>query len=213
MRKIALATLALLALSGAAWALSLNAGAGYFKPSGVSGGGGALFSLGLGQRVDDMVMANIQLDFMNKTFTKETTTPVDVDTSSVVNIQTRQVAYKHSVKYFPLTAGVVLTLPMGMVIKPYVEGRVGYGFARVSYNYNETLYNIPAASRPESGTYSGFVWRLGAGARLGLGMRSALTAGISYNGNTCSRSAGNDVFTDLKMSGFIFGAGIELSGF
>lgn len=212
-RTIALALLALLAVGGAASGKALNAGAAYFKPSGVEGGGGLLLSLGVGQRVDDMVMANVQLDFFNKTFTKELTSPVDTDTSSVVHIESRQVAYKHSVKYFPITAGVVVTLPMGMLIKPYVEGRVGYGLARVSYDYNASLYNIPEASRPESGTYSGFGWRLGAGARLGLGLRSALTAGISYNGNTCSRSAGEDVFTDLKMSGLIIGAGIELSGF
>ncbi len=213
MKKIVLVALAAAVAAGPALALALNAGAAYFKPSAVSGGGGLLLSLGAGKRVDDMVMANVQLDFMNKTYTQETSTPVDVDTSAIVNIQNRQVAYKHSVKYIPVTAGVVVTMPMGMLIKPYLEGRVGYGLANVSYSYNESLYSIPAASRPESGWYSGFGWRLGAGARLGLGYRSALTAGVSYNGNTCSRSAGNDVFTDLKMSGLIIGAGIELSGF
>jgi hypothetical protein len=212
MSIVKIAVVVLLAAS-TAWGKTLNAGVGYFKPSGVTEGGGLLLSLGAGQRVDDMVMANVQLDFYNKTFTKDISTPVDVDTSSIVTIESRTVAYKHSVKYLPITAGVVITLPMGMLVKPYVEGRVGYGLANVSYDYNQSLYSIPEASRPESGWYSGFGWRLGAGARLGLGVRSALTAGISYNGNTCSRSAGEDVFTDLKMSGLIIGAGIELSLF
>jgi hypothetical protein len=211
--KILKLTLVALLAAGTAWGMSLNAGAGYFKPSGVSGGGGLLLSLGAGQRVDDMVMANIQLDFMNKTFTKKNTTPVDTAPGAIVSTQQTLVEYEHSVKYFPVTAGVVITLPMGMLFKPYVEGRVGYGLAHVSYTYNQSLYDIPNNSRPESGTYTGFVWRLGAGARLGLGMRSALTAGVSYNGNTCSRSAGNNLFTELKMSGFIIGAGLELTGF
>jgi hypothetical protein len=213
MKTLKLTALVLL-MAGTAWGMALNAGAAYFKPSGVSGGGGVLFSLGAGQRVDDMVMANIQVDYFNKTFTKEMTTDsVSSSSGSIVTTNTRQVAYEHSVKYFPITAGVVLTLPVGMMIHPYIEGRVGYGIANVSYSYNKTLYTIPEKERPESGTYSGFGWRLGAGARLGLGSRSALTAGVSYNGNTCSRSAGNDLFTDLKMSGFIIGAGLELSGF
>ncbi|MDI6739691.1 MAG: outer membrane beta-barrel protein [Candidatus Edwardsbacteria bacterium] len=212
MRILKLSALVLL-MAGSAWGLSLNAGAGYFKPAGVSGSGGVLFSFGAGQRVDDMVMANIQLDFFNKTFKKETSTPVDTAAGAIVSTEKRLVEYEHSVKYFPITAGVVITLPMGMLIKPYVEGRVGYGLAHVSYNYNKTLYDIPDTNRPESGTYSGFGWRIGAGGRMKLGFRSALTAGISYNGDTCSRSAGNDLFTDLKMTGFIIGAGLELSGF
>jgi hypothetical protein len=209
--KLLKITAVMLALAGTAWGMSLNAGAAYFKPSGVEGGGSALFSLGVGQRVDNMVMVNIQLDYFNKKFTKEMTT--DSVTTPTVNTTTRLVAYDHSVKYFPITVGAVLTLPMGMLIHPYVEGRVGYGFAHVSYSYNETLYTIPVGSRPESGTYSGFGWRLGGGARLGLGTHSALSGGIYYNGNTCSRSAGNNMFTDLKMSGFIIGAGLEISGF
>jgi hypothetical protein len=212
MKILKLTVLAMLT-AGTAWGMSLNAGAAYFKPSGVEGGGGVLFSLGAGQRVDDMVMANIQLDYFNKTFKKETTTTVDTSSTSIAHTAQRLVEYEHSVKYFPVTAGVMITLPVGMLIHPYVEGRVGYGLAHVSYSYNKSLYNIPDNNRPESGTYSGFGWRLGGGARLGLGSRSALTAGVSYNGNTCSRSAGNDLFTDLKMSGFIIGAGLELSGF
>ena len=211
--KLLKITALMLALSATAWGMSLNAGAAYFKPSGVEGGGSALFSLGVGQRVDDMVMVNIQVDYFNKTFTKSATTPVDVGSGGIVNIQNRTVDYDHSVKYFPVTAGAVITLPMGMLIHPYIEGRVGYGFAHVSYNYNTSIYNIPAGSRPESGTYSGFDWRLGGGARLGLGSHSALYGGVYYNGNTCSRSAGNDIFTDLNMSGFVIGAGLEISGF
>ncbi|MCU0607885.1 MAG: outer membrane beta-barrel protein [Candidatus Edwardsbacteria bacterium] len=210
-KRITVAVLALVIACGIASGKTLNAGVGYIKPSGVEGGGGLLLSLGMGQRVDDMVMANVQLDFMNKKFTKEMTT--DSVTTPTVTTTTRLVEYEHSVKYIPITAGVVLTLPMGTVVKPYVEGRLGYGLANVSYSYNESLYTIPTGERPESGWYSGFGWRLGAGARLGLGIRSALTAGISYNGNTCSRSAGNNLFTDLKMSGLIIGAGIELSLF
>ncbi|HTY08914.1 MAG TPA: outer membrane beta-barrel protein [Candidatus Edwardsbacteria bacterium] len=206
-------TLLALALAGTAWGLSFNAGAAYFKPSGVEGGGSALFSLGAGKRVDDMVMVNVQLDFFNKTFKKEDVSTVDTSSTSIAHTTQRLVEYEHSVKYFPITAGAVITLPVGMLIHPYIEGRVGYGFAHVSYSYNTSLYNIPTTDRPESGTYSGFGWRLGGGARLGLGTRSALYGGIYYNGNTCSRSAGNDLFTDLNMSGLMIGAGLEISGF
>ncbi|MDO9390953.1 MAG: outer membrane beta-barrel protein [bacterium] len=206
-----LMTALILALAAGANAMTINGGAAWFNPSGVEGSGAVLFSLGAGQRVDDMVMANIQIDFMNKKFTKEITT--DSVTTSTVSTTTRLVAYEHSVKYFPITAGVMITLPVGIFISPYVEGRVGFGIANVSYSYNESLYTIAESEQPESGTYSGFGWRIGAGGRLKLGSRSALTAGVSYNGNTCSRSAGNDVFTDLKMSGIGLGAALELSGF
>ncbi len=211
--KLLKITAVMLALAGTAWGMSFNAGAAYFKPSAVAGGGSAMFSLGMGKRVDDMVMVNIQLDYFGKTFKKETSTPVDTAGGAIVSTDIRQVEFEHSVKYFPITAGAVITLPMGMLIHPYIEGRVGYGLAHVSYTYNQSLYNIPDNNRPESGTYSGFGWRLGAGARLGLGSRSALYGGVYYNGNTCSRSAGNDLFTDLKMSGMTIGAGLEISGF
>jgi hypothetical protein len=211
--KLLKITAVVLALAGTAWGMSFNAGAAYFKPSGVEGGGSAMFSLGVGQRVDDMVMVNVQLDYFGKTFKKEDISTVDTSSSSIAHTTQRLVEYEHSVKYFPITAGAVITLPMGMLIHPYIEGRVGYGFAHVSYTYNQSLYNIPNNNRPESGTYSGFGWRLGGGARLGLGSRSALYGGVYYNGNTCSRSAGNDLFTDLKMSGMTIGAGLEVSGF
>ena len=73
--------------------------------------------------------------------------------------------------------------------------------------------HILAASKPNDGTYSGFGWRIGGGARMKLGFRSALLAGVYYNGNTVSKSQAENVFTDLKMSGLGFGAGLELSGF
>lgn len=209
--KILKLSMLFLVMAGTAWGMSLNAGAGYFKPSGVEGGGGLILSLGAGQRVDDMVMANVQLDYFNKTFKKETIT--DSVLTQTSNYTTRLVEYEHSVKYFPITAGVTITLPVGMLISPYIEGRVGYGIAHVSYSYNSSIYTIAESDKPESGTYSGFGWRLGTGGRIKLGFRSALTVGVSYNGNTCSRSAGNDLFTDLKMSGLIIGAGLELSGF
>lgn len=204
-----------LALAAGANAMTINGGAAWFNPSGVKGSGGVLFSLGCGQRVDEMVMANIQLDFMNKTFTKEIETGVDLDTSANVSISTRSVAYNHSVKYFPISAGVVISLPMNITysIKPFIEGRVGYGFASVSYDYNETIYDIPDASRPESGTYAGFGWRVATGIRLSLGSRSGMTLGAFYNGNTVSRSQDANTFVDLEMSGLGLGASLELSGF
>jgi opacity protein-like surface antigen len=206
----------ILFMSAGAGAMTINGGAAWFNPSGVEGSGGVLFSLGCGQRVDEMVMANIQIDFMNKTFTKELSTTVDLDTSSIVSLSTREVAYKHSVKYFPISAGVVITLPMNIApsIKPFIEGRVGYGIAHVSYSYNESAgYTIPEANRPESGTYTGFGWRLGAGTRLSLGLRSGLTLGVFYNGNRVSRSQDANTFVDLDMSGLGLGASLELSGF
>ena len=208
-----LLSLAILLFAAAANAVTLTAGASFFNPTGVEGNGGALFSFGVGQRVDEMVLANIQVDYFNKSFTKEITTPVDVGSGGIVNIQNRVVAYNHSVKYFPLTAGAVISLPVGDIIRPYIEGRVGFGLAHVSYDYNQNLYAIPAAGRPESGTYTGFGWRIGGGARMRLGHRSALLAGMYYNGNTVSRSQNANVFSDLKMSGIGFGAGLELSGF
>ncbi len=217
MKKIATVLLVAvcLGLSAGADAMTFNGGASWFNPTGVEGSGGVLFSLGTGQRVDGMVMANIQLDFMNKTFTKELSTTVDLDTGAVVNLQTREVAYKHSVKYFPISAGVVITLPVDITysIKPFIEGRVGYGFANVSYDYNETTYDIPDTSRPESGTYTGFGWRVATGIRLSLGRRSGLMLGAFYNGNTVSRSQDANTFVDLEMSGLGLGASLELSGF
>ena len=205
----------ILALTAGAEARTISGGAAWFNPTGVEGSGGVMFSLGLGQRVDDMVLANIQLDFMNKTFTKELNTTVDLDTSSIVTLSTRYVAYKHSVKYFPVSAGAVITLPVDITysIKPFIEGRVGYGFANVSYDYNETTYDIPEASRPESGTYAGFGWRLAGGIRVSLGSRSGMTLGAFYNGNTVSRSQDSNTFVDLEMSGMGLGASLELSGF
>ncbi|MHB8158041.1 MAG: outer membrane beta-barrel protein [Desulfocucumaceae bacterium] len=216
MKKHAILLAALiLTLAAGANAMTISGGAAWFNPTGVEGSGGVLFSLGAGQRVDQMVMANIQLDFMNKTFTKELSTTVDLDTGSVVTLSTREVAYKHSVKYFPVSAGVLITLPVDITysIKPFIEGRVGYGFANVSYDYNETTYDIPEASRPEGGTYSGFGWRLATGIRMSLGSRSGLTLGAFYNGNTVSRSQDSNTFVDLEMSGLGLGAGLELSGF
>lgn len=209
MRKI-LTLAAVLALAQLAGALTLTGGASYFKPSGVEGGGGAMLSLGLGQRVDEMVMATIQLDYFNKTFKKQTTVPVDTAAGSIVSVENRSVDFEHSVKYFPLTAGVVVTLPMGGRANPFLEGRLGYGLARVSYSYSA---EVVTASKPNDGTYSGFGWRVGGGARLKLGFRSALLAGVYYNGNTVSKSQAENLFTDLKMSGLGFGAGLELSGF
>jgi opacity protein-like surface antigen len=209
MRKI-LTLAAALALAQLAGALTLTGGASYFKPSGVEGGGGAMLSLGLGQRVDEMVMATIQLDYFNKTFKKQTTVPVDTAAGSIVSVENRSVDFEHSVKYFPLTAGVVVTLPMGGRVNPFLEGRLGYGLARVSYSYSA---EVVTASKPNDGTYSGFGWRVGGGARLKLGFRSALLAGVYYNGNTVSKSQAENLFTDLKMSGLGFGAGLELSGF
>ncbi len=210
-----LMTALILALAAGANAMTINGGAAWFNPTGVEGSGAVLFSLGAGQRVDAMVMANIQLDFMNKTFTKELSTTVDLDTTSIVNLSTREVAYNHSVKYFPISAGVVITLPVDITysIKPFIEGRVGYGIANVSYDYNETTYDIPDTSRPESGTYTGFGWRLAGGIRMSLGSRSGLTLGAFYNGNTVSRSQDSNTFVDLEMSGLGLGASLELSGF
>jgi hypothetical protein len=212
-RYMILLPVLVLALAAGACAMTLNAGAAWFSPKGVEGSG-VMFSLGCGQRVDEMVMANIQVDFMNKTFTKEISTDV-LDTGSIVHTTTRQVAYKHSVKYFPISAGVVISLPMDITpsIKPFVEGRVGYGIAHVSYDYNNTTYNIPEANRPESGTYTGFGWRVGAGARMALGHRSGLNLGVFYNGNRVSRSQDANTFLDLDMSGLGIGASLELSGF
>jgi hypothetical protein len=125
------------------------------------------------------------------------------------------VAYNHTVKYLPISAGVVITLPVDITasIRPFIEGRVGYGIANVSYDYNESLYDIPDASRPESGTYGGFGWRLNGGLRVSLGSRSGLTIGAFYNGNKVSRSQDANTFVDLDMSGLGGGAGLELSGF
>lgn len=199
-----------LALTSGAMAMSLTGGASYFNPSGVEGSGGVMLSFGLGQRVDQMVMATVQLDYFNKTFKKENIAPVDTAPGSIVSVANRLVEFEHSVKYFPLTAGVVITLPLGDRISPFLEGRLGYGLAHVSYKYNA---EIPEASKPNDGTYAGFGWRLGGGARLKLGFRSALLAGLYYNGNTVSKSQAENLFTDLKMSGLGIGAALELSGF
>jgi opacity protein-like surface antigen len=209
MRKSLLlaATLSLVQLAGA---LTLTGGVSFFNPSGVEGGGGAMLSLGFGQRVDEMVMATVQIDYFNKTFKKETVVPVDTAAGAIVSVENRRVEFEHSVKYFPLTAGVAVTLPMGGRINPFIEGRLGYGLAHVSYNYSE---EVVSASKPNDGTYSGFGWRVGGGARLKLGFRSALLAGVYYNGNTVSKTQAENLFTDLKMSGLGFGAGLELSGF
>ncbi len=209
-KRMALAAAAALALANLAGALALTGGASFFKPSDVKGNGGVMLSLGAGQRVDEMVMATVQLDFFNKTFKQESVVPVDTDPSSIVTIENRSVEFEHSVKYIPLTAGVAVTLPMGGRLNPFIEGRVGYGLANVSYKYN---VEIPEASKPNDGTYTGFGWRLGGGARLKLGFRSALLAGVYYNGNTVSKTQTENVFTDLKMSGIGIGAGLELSGF
>jgi opacity protein-like surface antigen len=209
MKKI-LFLAAILAAAQLAGALTLTGGASYFKPSGVEGNGGVMLSLGLGQRVDEMVMATLELDFFNKTFKKESVVPVDTAAGSIVSVENRSVEFEHSVKYFPLTAGVVVTLPMGGRVNPFLEGRLGYGLASVSYKYNA---EVATASKPNDGTYSGFGWRIGGGARMKLGFRSALLAGVYYNGNTVSKSQDENLFTDLKMSGIGFGAGLELSGF
>lgn len=209
MKKI-LFLAAMLAAARLAGALTLTGGASYFNPSGVEGSGGVMLSLGLGQRVDEMVMATLELDFFNKTFKKETVVPVDTAAGSIVSVENRSVDFEHSVKYFPLTAGVVVTLPMGGRVNPFLEGRLGYGLASVSYKYSA---EVVAASKPNDGTYSGFGWRIGGGARMKLGFRSALLAGVYYNGNTVSKSQAENLFTDLKMSGIGFGAGLELSGF
>jgi hypothetical protein len=202
-KPLILLSAVLLCLTAVAGARTINGGAAWFNPSGVKGNGGVLFSLGYGQRVDEMVMATLQLDFMNKTFTKEIETSVDLDTSSTVSLSTREVAYNHTVKYLPISAGVVITLPVDITasIRPFIEGRVGYGIANVSYDYNESLYDIPDASRPESGTYGGFGWRLNGGLRVSLGSRSGLTIGAFYNGNKVSRSQDANTFVDLDMSG------------
>lgn len=199
-----------LALAHMAGALTLTGSASYFNPSGVEGSGGVMLGLGLGQRVDEMVMATLEIDFFNKTFKKESVVPVDTAAGSIVSVENRSVLFEHSVKYFPLTAGVVVTLPMGGRINPFLEGRLGYGLAHVSYNYSA---EVVSTSKPNDGTYSGFGWRIGGGARMKLGFRSALLAGIYYNGNTVSKSQAENLFTDLKMSGIGIGAGLELSGF
>ncbi len=209
MKKI-LFLASILAAAQLARALTLTGGASYFKPSGVKGSGGVMLSLGLGQRVDEMVMATIELDFFNKTFEKESVVPVDTAAGSIVSVENRSVEFEHSVKYFPLTAGVVVTLPMGGRVNPFLEGRLGYGLAHVSYSYSA---EVVTASKPNDGTYTGFGWRIGGGARMKLGFRSALLAGIYYNGNTVSKTQAENLFTDLKMSGIGFGAGLELSGF
>ncbi len=205
-----LAAMVFWAMAQWAGALTLTGSASYLNPSGVAGSGGLMIGLGAGQRVDEMVMATIEIDYFNKTFKKESVVPVDTAAGSIVSVANRSVEFEHSVKYFPLTAGVVVTLPLGGRINPFLEGRLGYGLASVSYKYNA---EIVAASKPNDGIYSGFGWRLGGGARLKLGFRSALLAGIFYNGNTVSKSQAENLFTDLKMSGLGFGAGLELSGF
>jgi hypothetical protein len=58
-----LMTALILVLASGAGAMTINGGAAWFNPSGVVGSGGVLFSLGCGQRVDDMVMANDRLRY------------------------------------------------------------------------------------------------------------------------------------------------------
>ena len=211
MRRLWILTaVTLVVLAPLASGMALTGGASFFNPSGVEGSGGLMFSLGAGQRVDEMVMASVQLDYFNKTFKKETIAPVDTAAGSIVSVESRSVEFEHSVKYFPLTAGVVITLPMGARLNPYLQGRVGYGLANVSYSYSA---NIPDANKPNGGTYSGFCLRIDGGVRMKLGFRSALYLGGFYNNNTVSKTQAANLFTDLKMSGIGIGAGLELSGF
>lgn len=186
---------------------------GYYNPSGVKGNGGLLLGLGVGNAVDDMVNLSLGLEYFGKSFEEKQ----EADTVSTTGITTTtmvKVLYEHKVTYLPLWASLNITIPAGGAIKPYVGGDLGWGLAKVSYDYKDTTISVDKITTgPDDGFYTGFGWRARGGARIGLGMRSALLLEASYNGTTVSREEEGGWERELDMSGFGIGAAIELKGF
>jgi hypothetical protein len=184
---------------------------GYYNPSGVKGSGGLLLGLGVGNAVDNMVSLSFGLDYFGKSFEEKQ----EADTFSTTGITTTtmvKVLYEHKVTYTPLWAGLNITLPIGSSIKPYIGGDLGWGLANVSYDYKDTIAVEKIIQGPDDGFYSGFGWRARGGARIGLGIRSALLLEASYSGIKVSREEDGGWERELDMSGFGMGAAIELKG-
>ncbi len=220
MRRIAILIAAYLLLAGTAGAgmlpfanSLLTIKGGYFNPSGVKGGGGLLLGLGAGNAVDDMVSLSLGLEYFGKSFEEK----LEADTASTAGITSTtmvKVLYEHKVTYLPLWASLNLTLPLGRAIKPYLGGDLGWGLARVSYDYKDTDIAESAITQgPDNGFYGGLGWRVRGGARIRLGLRSALLLEGSYNGTTVSREEDGGWERELDLSGLGLGAAIEMKGF
>lgn len=186
---------------------------GFFNPSGVKGGGGLLLGAGVGSAVDNMVNLTFGLDYFGKSFEERQ----EADTSSTTGITTTtmvRVLYEHKVTYIPLWGSVNITLPFGRSINPYIGGDLGWGLAKVSYDYKDTTIAADKITQgPDDGYYTGFGWRLRGGARIKLGARSSILLEASYNGTSVSREEDGGWERELKMDGIGIGAGLELKGF
>jgi len=220
MKKTLIITLAVLCMTAGANAgmlpfansvLALKGG--YYNPSGVKGNGGLLLGLGVGNAVDDMVNLSFGIEYFGKSFEEKQ----EADTTSTTGITTTtmvKVLYEHKVTYLPLWTSLNFTLPVGGTIKPYVGGDLGWGLARVSYDYKDTTISVDKITQgPDDGFYTGFGWRIRGGARIGLGLKSALLLEASYNGTTVAREEDGGWERELDMSGIGIGAVIELKGF
>jgi hypothetical protein len=220
MKKILIAVVATLCLAGSASAgmlpfanSLLTLKGGYYNPSGVKGSGGLLLGLGMGNAVDDMVSLSFGLEYFGKSFEEK----LEADTASTTGITSTtmvKVLYEHKVTYLPLWASLNLTLPFGGTIKPYLGGDLGWGLARVSYDYKDADIAESAITQgPDDGFYGGLGWRIRGGARVRLGLRSALLLEGSYNGTTVSREEEGGWERKLDLSGLGLGAAIEMRGF
>lgn len=220
MKKIAIAVAILICMTVASHAgmlpfpnSVLTLKGGYYKPSGVKGNGGMLLGLGVGKSVDELVSLSLGLEYFGKNF-EEKLEADTVSTSGITTTTMVKVLYEHKVTYLPLWASLNITLPVGGRIKPYVGGDLGWGLARVSYDYKDTTISADKITTgPDDGFYSGFGWRARGGARIGLGLRSALLLEASYNGTTVSREEDNGWVRELDMSGLGIGAAIQIEGF
>ncbi|MEW6687348.1 MAG: hypothetical protein AB1393_14280 [Candidatus Edwardsbacteria bacterium] len=189
-KRIALLSSLLLfsSIAGRAESASIVFKVGFLKPKDV-GGTGVIFGGTFGQAIDDHLTLGVSVDYFNKTFSDEKEVerrPTGTGSYSKV-LQT----YDFHVRYLPVMASALITIPMVGMIKPYGTANLGYGLANVSYDF----YALPGydyqVDTSDKGWYSGFNWRISGGAKLKLGFRSAIIGELFYNGGGLTRTEGN----------------------
>jgi opacity protein-like surface antigen len=160
---------------------------------------GLMLGVQSGYDFDEIVALGVSFDFFTKSdknrpsITEDTIAGGTITTVDSLDI-------KYSYKAFPLMADLIINIPLGGPVNPFIEGGMGFITAYANFKDDSTVFE------DAKGLYFGFCWKAGAGAAWNMGKNSALFAQIVYHNSEPTRK---ERFA-LELSGIELSIGVRL---
>jgi len=184
----------------------LEINGGYLNPKGMTSG--SIFGASYGVSVDERVDISLGISYFYKNYTKRTEVADTSYAYGQITEQTVMTELEYGTSLMPISANVLIRMPLQLPLSYFVGGAVTYNFL---FNHEKNY----EADISEKRTYRGFGWQIRAGAEYSIGSRSSVLLEAIYNIGHVRRNVdetvrGLPIWDEVDITGLGVRAGLRL---